>query len=94
MVTEYTNICLICGKPKDHTHHLISGRGRRPLCDEDNLTVPLCWKCHDEIHLNNTSIALSKIVGQLVYEKDLVAKGIPPEMAREQFRRRYGESYL
>lgn len=94
MLTEYKDICLICGRPKQEIHHLVFGRGMRELAEGDNLTAPLCGKCHKELHYNGIAGAESKIIGQLVYEMDLVAQGIPQEMAREQFRKRYGRSYL
>lgn len=94
MLTEYKDICVICGRPKEHTHHLIFGWGMRKLCDEDKITCPLCEKCHEEIHNSGVAGGLSKIVGQLLFEMDLVKKGIPQDMAREQFRKRYGRSYL
>lgn len=94
MLTEYDNICVICGKPKQHIHHLVFGFGLRALADEDKLTTPICEKCHSEIHASGVAGGLSKIVGQLLFEMDLVKKGIPQDMAREQFRKRYGRSYL
>jgi hypothetical protein len=94
MLTEYKDICVICGKPKEHTHHLIFGWSNRKLCDEDKITAPLCEKCHSEIHNNGVASGLSKIVGQLLFEMELVKKGVPQEVAREQFRKRYGRSYL
>ena len=94
MLTEYTNICAICGKPKEEIHHLVFGRGLRPLADADGLTIPLCRGCHEAIHQNGAAGSLSKIVGQILFEMDLVKKGIPQEIAREQFRKRYGRSYL
>lgn len=94
MLTEYKDICVICGKPKNDIHHLVFGRGIKPLADEDGLVTPICRNCHDGIHQNGVASGLSKIVGQLLFEMDLVKKGIPQEVAREQFRKRYGRSYL
>jgi hypothetical protein len=90
MITKYTEICLICGKPAECTHHLIFGTGLRQLADQDGLTIPLCNSCHnmgkDCIHGNHIAEALSKIIGQLQFEAE---KG-----TREEFRARYGRSYL
>ena len=74
MLTEYKDICVICGRPKEHTHHLIFGWGMRKLCDDDKITCPLCEKCHEEIHNSGVAGGLSKIVGQLLFEMDLVKK--------------------
>lgn len=94
MLTEYNDICVICGRPKEDIHHLVFGRGLRPLATEDELLTPICRDCHDTIHKNGVAGGLSKIIGQLLFEMDLVKKGIPQDMAREQFRKRYGRSYL
>ena len=94
MVTEYTNICAICGKPYVEEHHLVYGRGKRELADEDGLTIPLCRECHEKIHDIGIAGSLSKIIGQLWYELNLVRKGVPQPMARQMFRERYGISYL
>ena len=42
--------CYICGRTAEHTHHLIYGRGKRKISDQEKLTVALCNKCHWLIH--------------------------------------------
>lgn len=37
-ITDYQNYCLLCGKPKDASHHLIFGTSHRKLADEDAIT--------------------------------------------------------
>jgi len=86
IVTEYTDYCVFCGKQKKHDHHLVYGRGIRPIADEDGLKVPICNACHAEIHNNGIAGKLSKMLGQAVYEGNIGD--------REDFRRRYGRSYL
>lgn len=88
MITKYENICAICGRAKEETHHLVFGRGLRQLADEDKLTIPLCHDCHSDIHMNGTAAALSKMLGQIYWEKE------HPEQTREDFRKRYGRSWL
>lgn len=96
MITKYEKNCIVCGVPTDGVgHHLVFGRGKRPLADQDDLIVPICPFCHEEIHTKSAcASALSKIAGQLEFEKQQVAKGMSCDDAREQFRKRYGESYL
>lgn len=99
-ITAYQKNCAFCGKPTGTKHHLVFGRGRRPLADEDGLVLPSCDRCHnmgpisERIHDNAMAEKLSKMLGQLAYEKAQVATGLSEEDAREKFRRRYGESYL
>lgn len=99
MITKYTEFCLFCGKPTDEEHHLLFGSDRKKA-DEDDLKVPICGGCHTRnelsrrIHDNSMAEALSKLCGQLAYEKKLVAQGFTEEEARTAFRMRYGRSFL
>ena len=93
MITKYSEYCLICGTPKTDDHHCVFGRGRRDLADKDGLIMPLCRKHHDFIHKGDMQ-TLSKIIGQLAYERNKCAEGMTIEDARESFRKRYSESYL
>lgn len=85
MITEYNKNCLICGRPSENIHHLCFGNALRRLSDEDGLTIPVCYPCHEEIHHNKVAMQMSRILGQMEYEKT---------HTREQFRKRYGVSYL
>lgn len=100
IVTKYTNYCIFCGKPLEAEHHLLFGNGMRALAEQDKIKVPACNYCHnmgpvlERIHDNPMAEKLSKICGQLAYEKMVVAQGYTEEQARELFRKRYGRSYL
>lgn len=103
IVTEYDTICAICGKPKECTHHLIFGSGVHELADKDGLTIPMCNTCHNlgiatrKLHENISAEALSKMVGQLAWEKDYYRKKVAnsdTDEAREAFRKRYLISFL
>jgi len=95
-------LCALCGQNADFTHHLIFGRGIRPLADEDGLTIPICNNCHNmaikpqhRIHENSTAEKLSKMLGQMQFERDYIAKhGAGVEEAHKAFMKRYGRSYL
>lgn len=99
-LTDYDSICIICGKPAQCRHHLVFGNALRSKADKDNLIMAMCNDCHNmatqvtgRIHDNSMAESLSKIVGQLVYE----LRYMDPEArkkAREDFRKRYGRSYL
>lgn len=45
--------CFFCDKPAKAIHHIFEGRGKRKISDRENLTVPLCVKCHFQIHNNH-----------------------------------------
>lgn len=93
MITKYENYCLICGRPRTEVHHLIMGTSGRKLADEDGLTIPLCNKCHNDMHMNTTCNQLSKILGQMAWEKEFYRRGHEGD-AREAFRKRFGKSYI
>ena len=108
ILTEYTELSAFSASPKECIHHLIPGNGLRKLADEDGLVIPLTNYEHnrgpieERIHGNIAAEKLSKMLGQVAYEKeyyrslleavDELEKGEDP--AREVFRRRYGISYL
>ncbi len=100
IVTEYNDYCVFCGKPTEAQHHLIWGKGNRDKAENDGIKIPCCNKCHnmgdvlERIHENPMAEKLSKIAGQLAREKHEVACGLTEEMARSEFRLRFGESYL
>lgn len=93
MITEYEDYCILCNRPRTDIHHCVFGVGRRNLAEADGLTMPLCASCHRAIHQGKMQ-TLSKIIGQLLYERNKCAEGMTTEEARLSFQRRYFESYL
>lgn len=106
IVTRYMSVCVVCGKPAECTHHLCGGSGKRKNSDDDGLLVPLCNKHHnmgnitERIHDNPAAEAMSKIAGQLAWEKRWIVerRELPFEDieddARMAFMDRFGRSYL
>lgn len=83
------------------------GRGIRVLAEQDGLWIPLTNSEHNmspygnlyQIHDNPVAEKLSKIAGQLAWEKEYYRQlcttaGNIQDDAREEFRKRYGISYL
>lgn len=97
IITKYTDFCAFCGKPANGVvHHTIYGNGLRELSDKDGLVIGICDKCHSEIHVTSSVAGkMSKMLGQLAWEKELIEKGeVNGDEARKLFRDRYGRSYL
>lgn len=98
---KYLKYCAFCGKPlsQNTQHHLLFGSARQKA-EEDGLKMPACDNCHtmnrnaEKIHGNVMAEKLSKMLGQMAYEKHKVAEGLTETEAREEFRRRYGKSYF
>lgn len=95
IVQADSSVCLLCGRngaadPLEK-HHIFGGTQNRSHSEEDGLYVWLCGnRCHRNgkasAHQNAiTAEALHKI-GQKAYEKHVGT--------REEFRERYGKSYL
>lgn len=106
-VTEYTEISAFSGSPAECKHHLLFGRGIRELAEQDGLWIPLTNAEHNmsrdgllyQIHGNPTAEKLSKMLGQAIYEKEYYRQycttaGNIRDDAREDFRKRYGQSWL
>lgn len=106
-ITDYVEYSAFSGSPAECYHHLIFGRGVRKLADEDGLIIGLKNSEHNmspngtinQIHDNPAAEKLSKIAGQLAWERNyLIDKyGDYEELShecREAFRKRYGQSFI
>ena len=110
-VTDYEQYSVFSGVPTNTHHHLLFGRGIRDLADKDGIWIPVTDAEHNmsskgtinQIHDNPAAEKLSKIAGQLAWERiwladQLVEKGKNSDEwmreARESFRKRYGQSFL
>lgn len=104
---------MFCGRPAECEHHLIFGTAGRELSEKDGLKVPACNRCHNmgdklsRIHENPMAERMSKMIGQLAWEKEWILKDavhdpddeksmqkLEAQIARKEFRKRYGISYL
>ena len=103
IVTEYEDISVFSQAPAECKHHLVYGRGLRQLADEDGLYIPLTHAEHNlspngllyQVHGNPIAEKLSRIAGQLAWEKHTIfTTGCNEQEARSFFRNRYGISYL
>lgn len=115
IVTKYEKYSSFSGSPMECLHHLLFGRGIRNLADADGVWIPLLNSEHNmspngtkyQIHDNPAAEKLSKIAGQLAWERKYLADKLADDEnlghqssedwmdeAREAFRHRYGESFL
>lgn len=108
IVTSYMGISAISGVRAEEKHHLIWGRGGalRSLADKDGLIISLTTREHtgaaggkviERIHDNPMAEHLSKMLGQMAWEKEFyrrMAVTGEEDPARTAFRKRYGESFL
>ena len=91
--------CAICNKAADHMHHLMPGRSQRKKFDD--IKIPLCANCHQNIHAFPIATELSRMLGQAIWElkymdeayEFVTSNHIEPE-ARQEFIRQNMKSYL
>lgn len=74
------------------THHCLHG-SMREAADDHGLIVPLCTKCHKELHDNNSQ--LDKFI-QRAGEKAFIEKYYPNDSQEgiKAFRQIFGKNYL
>lgn len=94
--------CWITGKTYGlDRHHVLHGRGIKPLAEEDGLWIWLDHGLHMDIH----DRGYAEVPGKKVTDKELQAlgqktfieckkrEGYPEDVARDLFRERYGRFY-
>lgn len=103
IVTQFEDISAFSGRPAECKHHLIFGIASREIADQDGVWIPLTNDEHNlsmmgtiyQIHGNPAAEKLSKIAGQLAWEKHYIAVNLVDEKeAREWFMKKYGKSFL
>ena len=116
-VTNYEQYSVFSGSPAECSHHLIFGKfgSWRNLSEKWGLKIPLLDKEHNtsdkgtihQIHDNIAAEHLSKISGQLAFERIYLAEKLASydnlghqsaedwiEESANAFKNRYGEYYL
>ena len=107
ILTKYPDYSVFSGSPATCFHHLCFGRygAWRDLSDKYMLTIPLTDAEHNmsskgtinQIHGNPVAEKLSKMLGQVAFEKEYYRKKVcegDEDPAREEFRKLFGESFL
>lgn len=87
IIQQESELCYICGQWATDTHHCIHGTANRKLADKDGLTVRLCRTCHENLHIK----------GNFDRELQRIAQARWMEYygkSEDDFRRRYGKSFL
>ena len=82
-------VCIVCGRPREHIHHVIYGTSNRKLSDAFNYVIPLCM----EHHTGNTGIHSNRAMN--VYWKQQAQKHFEKyHGTREDFIKVFGKSWL
>lgn len=83
--TDDLEHCIICGQKKDNLHEIFFGRNRAKSM-KLGFVIPLCFKCHYEMHINSEWQEFWHKKGQLYFEEHLGS--------RNDFIRLFGENYI
>ena len=114
IVTKYEDICAFTGKPAEAVHHLIFGVDRQKADEDGLVVpvTNACHNMGYTsvkgrgtkssgtmiIHGNSMAEAMSKMIGQLAWEKqwykDRAGEHGDADPARDAFMKRYGRSFL
>ena len=117
IITNYEKYSDFSGSPAECMHHCIFGKNGvwRSLSEKYGLKIPLLNKEHNmspdgtihQIHENIAAEHLSKMLGQVAFEKKYLADKLASgenlghqsaedwmDESREEFRRVFGESFL
>lgn len=78
IITERMDRCYICNRSGDlkaedfrlklWLHEVFGGSGKRELSKYYGLVVPLCMKCHEDVHKRKEDATALKQVGQKFFE--------------------------
>lgn len=84
-------VCFFCGRyavrPYGAVHHALHGTANRKLADKDGLTVRLCHRCHMNLHDKGN---LDKELQRIAQARWMEYYG----KSEDEFRERYGKSYI
>lgn len=93
-IIQDEQVCFLCGSTdRLQEHHIFGGNPNRKNSEEDGLKVYLC-KFHHEgdergnrnaVHFNDELMQMLHEIGQAYYERT---------HTRDEFRKRYGRSWL
>ena len=88
-LVEDMTVCVVCGRPREHIHHVVFGTSNRKISDEYEYVIPLCY----EHHLGKTGIHDNRDMN--VYWKRKAQEHFEAHHGtREDFIKVFGKSWL
>lgn len=88
-LVENMDFCVVCGKPREHIHHVIYGISNRKISEKYKYIIPLCMEHHTGnkgIHNNREMNVYWKREAQRHFEEH--------HGTREDFIKLFGKSWL
>lgn len=62
--------CLLCGKTNNIEWHHVFSNSNRNKSTEYKLIVPLCQRCHQQVHQDYELMHQLRVIGQIAFEKE------------------------
>lgn len=88
-LVEDMTVCVVCGRPREHVHHVIYGTANRKISDAYKYIIPLCI----EHHTGRTGIHNDRAMN--VYWKRKAQEHFEANHGtREDFIKVFGKSWL
>ena len=91
VISNQTEYCVLCGGYASGEHHLIFGTSGRAFAEKYGLKMAICDRCHtaseylcDRIHDNTMAERLSKMLGQAIFEREMIQRGMTLKEARDK----------
>lgn len=76
ILTDNLEQCYLCGSRKQHLHEIYYGTKHRSLSMQYGCVIPLCQRCHNQVHNNIEIDTMLKQKCQKkfkeIYEKDFI----------------------
>jgi len=70
LITADLEHCFVCGTTQNlQEHHIFYGKNRK-ISDKHRLTIPLCFRCHHNLHRNIELDLKIKQYAQMEFEKN------------------------
>lgn len=84
-IISNSECCYFCKTTQGlHTHHCLFGSNRK-MADKYGLTVRLCYKCHNDVHMHHDKALILMQLAQKVFEE---------HYGHEEYMRVFGRNYL
>ena len=104
ILTDDLEHCILCGRDPVQFHHIFGGPDRDKATNDD-MIIPLCWDCHRKLHVEPSQQTRYRFMREaqdrweLAYIESHSNGSIQSYVdashnARDEFRKRYGKSYL
>ena len=88
ILTDNWDVCYFCHGPKQHVHHIMNSANKKKS-EKYGLLIPVCFKCHAQIHDNSTQKELNMLAVRRIGQKKFEEL-----YSRELWMKEFSKNYL